>query len=812
MGGGVSLGTFSGAALSETIKQAILHAGYYEQKGDQDVFIKYDKVVIDVFAGASAGSMSLSIMLRGLCHQTEEELKNAKTTLIADTSIEFEKLNPEIQKDLIVAQVVQNLQEDIWVNEINIDKLLGTTPGQQAELIYHGGLFRNKALEDIAKKYFKLDEAFETGFANRRILSSEVIFGSSLTNLTGLKLDSRKGKPNIDPNYAASADAFSSRSHKEFRVFHLFFDEKHKELVKDNPEEFPPKWLRYHNGKTKRNYFGNLGEKKAWSRIVATSIACGAFPFAFEPVALERFAFEFEQWPAVLTADICEKATGRKEQLSYPFSYIDGGTFNNEPVREAFRMASFLDAKDDPESFDRLIVFVDPSIAPESVDFRVPVHQRYSVKKPRKILGLLDGYDLIKKSTLDRLIPHIGNLLSVIIDEGRVNENDKLGYISDLFATKSKYNLILEQIIDHSTVKPDVIDKIKDELIKLIQLDRINELLPVGALTLEGELLRVINDNKKDFFVIRELVADFTQNGSAGIRVKFHKLFLKALFTVFIDRLLNLTGKSRESKIMAIAPVNIVDGKMEIQTLPGDYLFGFAGFTSKLPNVFEVSLAKYSALIFMKEIGLIKREQKIPEIPLWTNQVEFAKEYVLKLRDIDARIENLFMNSKIIDVLPLVDQFVLTNLSKAVKNALEDVDLFNDPFYSFVFKIPVNNKKLEIDGAGIYNDAVAVKEDGRWFLITELYYFYQPMNTRWSGVHIQNDYLIIGKDGFSMLPDAAFCSIELPNLSAIELANMMPNPTFQYREVMEKDEGQILSADGWEILPGIIRIDENLLN
>lgn len=812
MGGGVSLGTFSGAALSETIKQAILQGGYYEQQGSEEIFIKYDKVIIDVFAGASAGSMSLSIMLRGLCHQSEEELEKARATLIADTSIDFEKLGVEVQNDLIVAQVVQDLQEEIWINEINIDKLLGATPEEQAELIYNGGLLRNKALEDIAKKYFQMDEAFSNGFANRRVLSNEVIFGSSLTNLTGLKLDSRKGNPVNDPNYAASADAFSSRSHKEFRVFHLFFDEKNKKLVKDNPEEFPPKWLRYHNGATKKNYFGSLAEKKTWSRIVATSVACGAFPFAFEPVPLERFEFEFEQWPTALTAEVCEKATGRKGQLSYPFSYIDGGTFNNEPVREAFRMASFLDAKDDPESFDRLIVFVDPSIASETVDFRVPVHQRYSVKKPRKIFGVLDGYDLVNRSTLDRLVPHIGTLLSVIIDEGRVNENDKLGYISDLFATKIKYNLILEQIIDHSTVKPDVIDKIKDELIKLIRLDRLNELLPVGALTLEGELLRVINDNKKDFLIIRNLVSDFIEKGSAGILVKFHKSFLKALFTVFIDRLLNLTGKSKESKIMAIAPVNFIKGKMEIQTLPGDYLFGFAGFTSKLPNIFEASLAKYSTLIFMKELKLIAEDRPISQPPVWKDQVEFAKEYMFKLRDIEARIDNLFMNSKFIDILPLVDQFVLTNLSKAVKNALEDVDLFNDPFYSFVFKIPVSRKNMEIDGAGIYNDASAIKVDGEWFLITELYYFYQPLNARWSGVHIQNDSLIIGTDGFGVLPDARFCSIELPNVAAIELANMMPNPTFEYRAITEKDKGKVLPGTGWEVSPGIIRIDECLLD
>jgi len=98
MGGGVSLGTFSGAALSETIKQAVLRAGYHSNDNGEEVFQEYDKVVIDVFAGASAGSMSLAIMLRGLAHQTPEERIRAENMLRSDPAINFDTLGPGRRK------------------------------------------------------------------------------------------------------------------------------------------------------------------------------------------------------------------------------------------------------------------------------------------------------------------------------------------------------------------------------------------------------------------------------------------------------------------------------------------------------------------------------------------------------------------------------------------------------------------------------------------------------------------------------------------------------------------------------------------
>ena len=51
--------------------------------------------------------------------------------------------------------------------------------------------------------------------------------------------------------------------------------------------------------------------------------------------------------------------------------YIDGGTFNNEPIREAFKMANFIDTnlryEKEEKEFDRLVVYVDPIVDSKEV-------------------------------------------------------------------------------------------------------------------------------------------------------------------------------------------------------------------------------------------------------------------------------------------------------------------------------------------------------------------------------------------------------------------------------------------------------------
>ena len=71
MGGGVSLGSFSGASLTEAIKLALLY-------GTDETGTPYDKIIVDVFSGASAGAMSLGIMLKALAFPEKNPTKREK--------------------------------------------------------------------------------------------------------------------------------------------------------------------------------------------------------------------------------------------------------------------------------------------------------------------------------------------------------------------------------------------------------------------------------------------------------------------------------------------------------------------------------------------------------------------------------------------------------------------------------------------------------------------------------------------------------------------------------------------------------------
>jgi predicted acylesterase/phospholipase RssA len=824
MGGGVSLGTFSGAGLSEVIKQALLHGGYYDAENN---FHAYDEVVVDLFAGASAGSMALAVMLRGMAYQTTEERAVAETKLIKEIGeTVWGSFSRKKQLQLVVAQVVQDLQEKVWIKEINIEKLLGSTAQDKLELSYEAGIVRRGALEEVAKKFFNLDEAYANGFTKREILADRVLFASTLSNLTGLKFDSRDGGP-ANPNHIGAEDAFTSDVHREVRVFDLFFTPQDPTGIPRNHSEFPPHWIRYHDGKKIPGCIGNLRQKSAWSRMASTSIACGAFPFAFTPVVLERFKFEYNsEWPGALTDNVCKLATNYVEPVvpetyypSYPFTYVDGGTFNNEPVREAFRLASFLDSEEDPDEFDRVIVFVDPNVASQPVNFRVPVHKEYTVKSPRMVLGGLDGHDLERKTTLDRLLPHVGTLLKTLIDQGRINENDKIFSMLKIFDEKKEYYDLFSELIDKVAVNDRLLISIKYTLKKLIEHGTVNILLPAGSITLTGELIRTIKENKIQFAQLTlDDIKVFDEQGPENLRPEVKMPVLKALYMVFLDLLINLTGKSKESKIIAIAPVKwaMEDGKEVAKTisLPGGELEAFAGFTSETPNYYSADLAKYCAGQFMKKLNMLSPHYVAPQEPVWdaAKKEKYRSDFKSKLWLMNNRIDSLIQKASVVDIFPGLDKLILSRLSALVKDALAEVEFEDDPADSYLFYIKVPNKNFEIDGKKQLNDASAVLIGSQFYLITELYYHWnRKENERWEGIHVQENCLVIDTKGYTPIDDRSFCSIQLPQKFQAEVAKLMPNPIFELPVLTERDKGRQIKSNEWQIKPGVTSLDKSLL-
>ncbi|MCH8487389.1 MAG: hypothetical protein LAT75_11035, partial [Candidatus Cyclonatronum sp.] len=88
MGGGVSLGTFSGGALTQSLKLLFIN-NLVNWINEED---SYDRIVIDAFSGASAGALSLTLMLRAMCFPEEgvlEEGAELNTRLKAKLHNEF---------------------------------------------------------------------------------------------------------------------------------------------------------------------------------------------------------------------------------------------------------------------------------------------------------------------------------------------------------------------------------------------------------------------------------------------------------------------------------------------------------------------------------------------------------------------------------------------------------------------------------------------------------------------------------------------------------------------------------------------------
>src|SRR5262249_11189034 len=159
------------------------------------------------------------------------------------------------------------------------------------------------------------------------------LFAFTLANLTPVITSAI---PPADPTGAALREAMRSSVHREVRVYDLIFSGK------QDWWDYPDRWRRF-----------ETIDATLFDEMKLTALACGAFPAAFEPVTLMRYREEYvdQDW---------QDALG--DEPMHPFTYMDGGTFNNEPVREAFRLSSFLDshllADSTTNTFDRRVIFV----------------------------------------------------------------------------------------------------------------------------------------------------------------------------------------------------------------------------------------------------------------------------------------------------------------------------------------------------------------------------------------------------------------------------------------------------------------------
>ncbi|VTR91653.1 patatin : Patatin OS=bacterium UASB270 GN=U27_05170 PE=4 SV=1: Patatin [Gemmata massiliana] len=193
-----------------------------------------------------------------------------------------------------------------WVELASIDRLLQKPPTN--------ALLDPGAVRDIAKECLPepLVPASPAPFAPEKLW-----LGFTLSNLNGLNRSiSAPGNP--------GGTHFDSTFFDDIRTYRLV-----RGRASDPPERARRLW--------------SSEDRATWDDVAEFGIASGAFPLAFPPVRLSRLLWELP----LLAAPV-------PDPLEY--TYVDGGTFNNQPIGEAVRLSR--EADDGELHPDRKYLFV----------------------------------------------------------------------------------------------------------------------------------------------------------------------------------------------------------------------------------------------------------------------------------------------------------------------------------------------------------------------------------------------------------------------------------------------------------------------
>lgn len=843
MGGGVSMGAFSGSALTQAIKLALFSAYKHGE---------YEQVVIDVFSGSSAGSMSLAIMLRGLLGNVpslkmDQDALNNK--LRSEFGNDYGDLPDAQCEHLRWAQYVQDLQAKVWTKQIDIYRLLGKVPGKDPRDLTHcASLLDSRALRDIAEQSLTPKGIDWDNLPS--LLSKRVLFGMSLTNLTGMIADSRTELGN-EINLEALRDGLRSTVHREMRVFDLSLTKipsvDNDETKLDTRHGYPESWSRYHNGDPVDLRTGDIRKPYTWGKIIATAMASGAFPIAFEPVPLRRHSWEFPSiddslWPAELEKAI-EVGWGQDrdpqmlvfrapntpgEATPFPFSYIDGGAYNNEPIREAFRMASYMDAQHHKdEDFDRRIIFVDPIVTDkDTTDVSVPLWRE--VGAPDVSTPARDKIEL--RPSLDRLFPGIGTLLGAIVNEGRVSEPDRIAQAKRRFEQRST---LRKRLIDSApqTIEDEKLNELIKWCIQEFEKRQKYDNMPGTALSLERDLQRVVVEeqtNEKPNSPLRN--ADYSAwEFPAGKKDQWkygnRAHLIQALYAVVIDLVMDLGGKLTNAKLIAIGPIEyeVTDARLKNPKplkLQATLLSAFAGFFDEDLRKEAVDAGKYCAHQLMWGSGEINssiRPKNKPFPKPTAKQVKERNEKIINgSKMLIKRVKQMAKASKRLDLgfnVPVVDSGLSWGidilLGRLIKRLEKEIDALFFPYPTTRCEVRVKASS----GKARLLPSMEGKKEGRrrlmpieldndqMFLVTHPE-FWLPDGDG-PGVMWRGDYVHEGNR--LKLANDNFNRIILPGKEITDIAKLLPYPVLEYTLGINEDD-----PGDWRVLASVIPVEDML--
>lgn len=697
MGGGVSLGTFSGAALTESLKLLLV----YGKDGQGD---RYSSIELDGMSGASAGAMSLGIMLRALLDYksiftilneglneedeqrlTEESIKERLRNQFGDTV--FDDRSLDFPSSLVALEVAQMLQHKIWVEELDIKDLFGTKSEKNFVFPLNKpfALLSKKIIKETARKYISRNVEEITSKTMRVVSKKRFLFACSLTNLASIKsplvlkrynkivqekgADNKKNDLQLVGNLLQS---ISSYSHSELRVFDFIF--------KDNVEHKDDKWVEFSLNPKKQkihsNKAFNIQSSEAWNTLAASVVACGAFPMAFEPVMLKRYSYEFpkENWPLqnfqqnpeCLTDFIDEKNNSLIESKSQNFAYIDGGTFNNEPIKEAFKIANFIDSSkegiEEKGKFDRIILFVDPIVKTKD--------PRYSVSSFSPIKSEKETSDSIAyspNSELTKAISLGSHIIGVLQKEASVKEEHKVDrYVENLKLSESLIQYLSSSSIAANPHSPALIETTFIKLIDFLYSGMIPSGTRDPSKYVENYLelsddpsfddLKAINGSYVHVF-LNEIEKCVTESKSIAhlfsseekvlnLSVANRNDIFRLILMILADISLNTAGKDKRAVRVAITPYDI-ESKKTVK-LKGSEVSAFGGFASETSRDLAFEMGRLCAYDTLSSKAFRFYYHKVMNIPVNEENSFFPLvsdlgydnvKYKQKIRDLEFELE-----------------------------------------------------------------------------------------------------------------------------------------------------------------------------
>lgn len=832
MGGGVSLGTFSGAALSETIKQQIVYGQYDTGKKDADgqaIFEPYERIEIDVFSGASAGAISLAIMLRMLVnprdkyrflgYRTYEDMREALEAKLSKQFegklIELKMQFPAKYEQLLAAQTIQEFQEKVWSKEVDLERLLGTGSFDK-DLTATPSFLDRGIVDQLGVDLFQF-KTEDKRLEHKILLSDRVLFGCTLANLSHTlrqsqrtHLDHTKGPSLIQALNDSSVD----RIHSELRVFDLNF----ASIKPSDHRYYPLRWVQYHNqeaiemkqsdaqGNQYSKTIKNLNKNDVWREIAATAIASAAVPFAFEPVVLNRYQYEFGAlWPE-----------GLKDRPHYPFTYVDGGIFNNEPVKEAMRLASYIDTTSKHKNFERQLIFVDPDVTELESQFRIYTHKKFNIG--RSIFSSKAKVSI--KPSAFRIISGMTHILSAILNEAQSIEVGKISEILEQFEHRKQMRAFYRSTIQ-GIPNDEVIIQMRSYAMEKLDLVRTKLSLPHNTLQIQHEFLRIIQEEAAfldnylpidDERALVDQINEFVYIDQPS-NVEQANLWVFILSCLTLDIAMNLVGKTAHTKLVPIAPFDFYnDGQeLKLMSLPGKGMAGFTGFASYEASCYEVDYGKYCARRILQELHLTEsNQQQLPCPPAFDYQ-QF--DGALKNEVSDAIVK------RVKEMVPAGFSAVMPFLGGYLKEAVQGIVHNNihakNNTVNFEFHIRVPNELYVLKGfnpdgsANSKKNIAPIAIYGDHFLITQIAYDFEE--EQWKGTHtnfMQHIYI----DQSKFFEDIPALSIELPVMSFKSEGYTSPNPIFKTdaRPGIAMSGYTEWSSKKWTLVADIRPLDQHL--